>query len=64
MLIDYVIELLGDGKWHYVRTLARKLGQPEEKIRDVLRFCAEFRIVTLDGTDKVKLDEAFKRLLA
>jgi len=64
MLIDYVTELLKDGKWHYVRTLARKLDQPEEKIRDILKFCADFDIVAFDRTgNKVRIDETFKKLL-
>ena len=64
MLIDYVTELLKDGKWHYVRTLARKLDQPEGRIREILNFCADFDIVTFDQTgNKVKIDETFKKLL-
>ncbi len=64
MLIDYVTELLKDGKWHYVRALARKLDQPEEKIRVILKFCADYDIVAFDLTSsKVKIDETFKRLL-
>lgn len=64
MLIDYVAEFLKDGKWHYVRTIARKLNQPEARIRDVLEFCVEFNIVTLDQTgDKARIDKAFKKIL-
>jgi hypothetical protein len=64
MLIDYVTELLEDGKWHHIRTIARKLDQPEGKIRAILNFCADFDIVTLDQTgNKVKIDETFKKLL-
>jgi len=65
MLIDYVTELLKDGKWHYIRALARKLDQPEGRIRNILKFCADFDIVALDKTgNRVKIDEAFKKLLA
>ena len=64
MLIDYVTELLRDGKWHYARTLARRLDQPEDRIREILEFCAEFNIVTFDQTgNKVKIDESFRKLL-
>ena len=64
MLIDSVTELLRDGKWHYVHTLARKLDQPEVKIGNILDFCADFDIVTFDRTgNKVKIAESFKRLL-
>ena len=64
MLIDYVTEVLKDGKWHYVRSLARKFDQPEGKIREVLKFCADFDIVIFDRSgNKVKMDETFRKLL-
>ena len=64
LLIDSVTELLKDGKWHHVRTLARKLDRPEERIRAILEFCAEFDIVTFDWTrERVKIEETFKKLL-
>ena len=64
MLIDYVIELLKDGKWHYVRTVARRLDQPESKVKEIVDFCAEFSIVDLDRTgNRIKISEAFERLL-
>jgi len=65
MLIDCVTELLKDGKWHYVSALARELEQPEEKIREILKFCADFDVVTFDRTgNRVKINETFKILLA
>ena len=63
MLIDYVTELLEDGKWHYVRTIARRLGQPEGRIRDILKFCADFKIVAFDKSgNKAKIDETFRKI--
>ena len=65
MLIDYVVELLGDGKWHYTRSLARKLDQPEDRIRDILRFLADFDFATLDATgNRARIQENLRRLLA
>ncbi len=64
MLIDYVTELLKDGKWHYIRTIARKLDQPEERIRVVVDFCTEFHITSLDRTGRrVKIDPVFTKIL-
>jgi len=64
MLIDCVAELLQDGKWHHVRSIARELGQPEGKIREILKFCADFNFVVLDEAgSRVKIDERFKRFL-
>ena len=31
-LLDYVMELLRDGRWHHVHTITIELNQPEEKI--------------------------------
>jgi hypothetical protein len=65
MLIDYVVELLGDGKWHYTRSLARKLDQPEDRIRDILRFLADFDFAALDATgNRARIHENLRRLLA
>jgi hypothetical protein len=65
MLIDYVVELLGDGKWHYTRSLARKLDQPEDRIRDILRFLADFDFAALDATgNRARIQENLRRLLA
>lgn len=64
MIIDYVADVLKDGKWHYVRTIARKLDQPEPKIRGVLDFCVSFNMATVDSTgNRVKLDPALAKLL-
>ncbi|MCJ7610495.1 hypothetical protein MUP00_12675 [Candidatus Bathyarchaeota archaeon] len=65
MFIDYVVELLGDGKWHYTRGLARKLDQSEDRIRMVLKFLADFDFAALDETrNRCKLCENLRKLLA
>ena len=65
MLIDYVAELLRDGKWHHTRSLARKLDQPEDRIRTALKFLADFDFATLDATgNRARLCENLRRLLA
>jgi len=64
MLIDFVAELLKDGKWHRVSSIARELDQPEEKILKILKFCADFNFVILDKTgNQAKIDKRFRRLL-
>ena len=63
MLIDYVAELLRDGKWHHTRSLARKLDQPEDRIRTALKFLADFDFAALDETgNRAKLCENLRRL--
>lgn len=64
MLIDYVAEVLKDRKWHHVRSIARELNQPEEKILEVLKFCAGFDFVIIDKTGlRARIDERFRELL-
>jgi len=63
ILIDSVTELLIDGEWHSVRTMAKELNQPEQEILEILRFCEEFNIVIFDESgSKVRLDERFRGL--
>ena len=63
MLTDYVTELLKDGKWHYVHTIARRLSQPEGRIKDILKFCADYNIVVFDKTgNRIRIDETFKKI--
>jgi hypothetical protein len=63
MLMDDVTELLWDGKWHSIHTIAGELNQPEQKILEVLKFCAEFNIVAFDESGrKVKIDRKFRSL--
>jgi hypothetical protein len=65
ILIDLVTDLLEDGKWHYVRTLARELDQPESRVRTILRFCSDFGIAAFDQTgNKVKIYENFRKLIS
>ncbi len=60
MLIDSVTDPLKDGEWHYVRTLARKLNQPEVRISEILKFCSNFSIRTFDKKlNRVKMHETF-----
>ena len=64
MIIDYVTDMLKDGKWHYVRTIARKIDQSENTVRDVVDFCVSFDMATVDSTgNRVKLDPALAKLL-
>jgi len=64
MIIDYVTDMLKDGKWHHVRTIARKLDQSEPAVRGVVDFCVLFNMATVDSTgNRVKLDPALAKLL-
>jgi len=64
LLIDYVVELLKDGGWHFIQNIAKELNQPEQEILGILKFCEEFNIVAFDESgSRVRIDEKFGRLL-
>jgi predicted transcriptional regulator len=64
MLIDYVLELMSDGKWHDTDSLARKLNCSRQGISEILEFCAEFGFVSLNRSrEKARMDEKFRRLV-
>jgi len=62
-LVDRVIVVLGDGKWHKIRQIAKDLDEPEERVHEVLRFCKEFKFVNLDENDRAKLDDRLSTFL-
>lgn len=63
MFFDRVIELLCDGQWHFISSLATTLNQSNEEVEKVLRFCGEFGIVAFSGSiDQVRVEDGFRRL--
>ena len=64
LLLDYVMELLRDGRWHHVHTIAMELNQPEQRIWGILKFCADFDFVSFDKKGgRVRMDERFRKLI-
>lgn len=62
MIIDDVTEFLKDGRHVDSSTISQQLGEPEETIREVLRFCVDFNIVTMDEMGRACLTNCFRRL--
>ena len=63
LLVDQVAEFLKDGRWHNLQTLALRLDQPEEKVREVVRFLSEFTIIVYgESAGQVKIVERFGQL--
>jgi hypothetical protein len=63
LFCDRVIELLCDGQWHFISSLATTLNQSNEVVEEVLRFCGEFGIVDFGGSiDQVRVEDRFRRL--
>jgi hypothetical protein len=64
MLIDYFTEFLKDGDWHNIDTIVQELDRPDEVVREIVRFCADFDFILIDESgDKIKLREDCKRIL-
>lgn len=62
--IDNVIELLKDGKWHYLEELSQKTKLHEFKLAVLFDFLADYSFLKLDKTDrKAKLSKVFLEFL-
>ena len=63
LFFERVIELLSDGQWHFISSLATTLNQSSEVVEEVLGFCAEFGIVAFSGSiDQVRVEDGFRKL--
>lgn len=63
-IIDDVLELLEDGRWHDVREAVKKSGLNESKAEAVLGFLAEYNFITLNKEQqKVKLTSTMLKFL-
>lgn len=46
--VDDILELLEDGRWHYVDEVVKKSTLREPKVEMVLNFLAEFALIEFD----------------
>ena len=54
--LDEILELLRDSQWHPVKEMEEAIWLPEEKLVDILRFCADFDLINyVDGKSRVKI---------
>ncbi|MDQ1280274.1 MAG: hypothetical protein QG670_1537 [Thermoproteota archaeon] len=50
MLVDAILELLKDGKWHSVDTTVKKFSQQENLIEYILNFMEDYGFIEYDKT--------------
>ena len=63
--IAMILEMLGDGKWHEIEELQRRLGLNERRVQEITAFLNKYDFVKIDKEHgKVKINRNFKKLLA
>jgi hypothetical protein len=64
MLIESIMELLKDGKWHDICSIAEELNQSEENVLKIIKFCEEFDFMLHDKTlGRTRVDKEIIELL-
>ncbi|MCK4885437.1 hypothetical protein KAS24_05130 [Candidatus Bathyarchaeota archaeon] len=59
-----ILQLLENGKWHYLKDITEKTRLNRDKVESVTTFLAKYNFVKLDETEqKVKLDPPTNRFL-
>jgi transcription initiation factor IIE alpha subunit len=63
--ISEMLEALADGKWHTKEELLEKTKLKREDVEKVLKFLEDYKFIMANEDDdgKVKLNEAFRKLL-
>jgi DNA-binding IclR family transcriptional regulator len=56
-VVNVILDLLGDGKWHSLTEVASRVGLHEFKLELVTTFLAEYNFVELDKANrKIRLN--------
>ena len=64
MITETILQLLENGKWHYLKDIEEKTQLNSCKVENVTKFLANYNFVKLDETEqKVKLDPPTNRFL-
>ena len=64
MSTETILQLLENGKWHYLKDITEKTRINSFKIESVTKFLAKYNFVKLDEAEqKVKLDPHTNRFL-
>lgn len=64
MPTESILQLLENGKWHYLKELTEKTCLNRYKVENVTKFLAKYNFVKLDEAEqKVKLDSPTIRFL-
>ncbi|TET28923.1 MAG: hypothetical protein E3J73_00110 [Candidatus Bathyarchaeum sp.] len=64
MPTETILQLLENGKWHYLKDIEEKTRLNSFKVENVTKFLAKYNFVKLDEAEqKVKLDSPMNRFL-
>jgi hypothetical protein len=64
MPTDTILELLENGKWHYLRDIEQKIHLNSGKVETVTKFLATYNFVKLDEAEqRVKIDAPTNKFL-
>jgi len=64
MPTETILELLENGKWHYLKDLEKKTHLNSGKVETVTKFLASYNFVELDeAKQKVKIEAPTNRFL-
>ena len=64
MPTDTILELLENGKWHYLKDIEKKTQLNSGKVETVTRFLATYNFVKLDEAEqRVKIDSPTNKFL-
>ena len=62
MSTETILQLLENGKWHYLKDITEKTCLPRFKVENVTKFLAKYNFVKLDEAEqKVKIDPPTNR---
>lgn len=60
-----VLEMLGDGEWHALQTIRRKMKLNKIQIQQIALFLEEYEFVKFDETkNKIRIEEDARKFLA
>jgi DNA-binding IclR family transcriptional regulator len=63
MPTETILQLLENGKWHYLKDITEKTCLPNFKVESITKFLAKYSFVKLDEAEqKVKIDPPTNRL--
>lgn len=59
-----VLEILGDGEWHTLELIRRRMELNRNQVQQVAAFLEKYEFVTIDETrKKIRVKEAVKKFL-
>jgi len=62
--LDKILEPLKDGKWHHLKEINEAVGLPEDKMEEIMRFLAKYRLIQLDrNSNKARLTSSVLEFL-